>query len=219
MNKPFKIGASLLVAAGTIGFVGATPANAAACAGGSLALNTLLPPSPFSCTQGGFTFTLTSYSGFVGTDSISFSTPNVNEFNFSVQKDAVWTSGDKILNYSVTAPSGKVFLGYTSTLSSSIFGNKTGDFGVVGSAGEALATLTNTTTVSGEKAYPGVGPAFDTFTATLDNISGGGIETVSSSYIVANAPVTGTPGPLPLLGAGAAFGFSRKLRSRVKLSA
>jgi hypothetical protein len=25
-----------------------------------------------------------------------------------------------------------------------------------------------------------------------------------------------TPGPLPVLGAGAAFGFSRKLRSRIK---
>jgi hypothetical protein len=25
-----------------------------------------------------------------------------------------------------------------------------------------------------------------------------------------------TPGPLPILGAGAAFGFSRKLRSRIK---
>lgn len=31
--------------------------------------------------------------------------------------------------------------------------------------------------------------------------------------------VTQTPGPLPLLGAGAAFGFSRKLRNRIKASA
>jgi hypothetical protein len=30
---------------------------------------------------------------------------------------------------------------------------------------------------------------------------------------------TGVPGPLPLLGAGAAFGFSRKLRNRMKLAA
>jgi MYXO-CTERM domain-containing protein len=27
---------------------------------------------------------------------------------------------------------------------------------------------------------------------------------------------TETPGPLPLLGAGAAFGFSRRIRSRIK---
>lgn len=31
--------------------------------------------------------------------------------------------------------------------------------------------------------------------------------------------VTQTPGPLPILGAGAAFGFSRKLRRRIKLTA
>lgn len=32
-------------------------------------------------------------------------------------------------------------------------------------------------------------------------------------------PATGTPGPLPLIGAGAAFGFSRRLRSRVRIAA
>lgn len=31
--------------------------------------------------------------------------------------------------------------------------------------------------------------------------------------------ITQTPGPLPILGAGAAFGFSRKLRKRIKQSA
>jgi hypothetical protein len=34
-----------------------------------------------------------------------------------------------------------------------------------------------------------------------------------------STPATGTPGPLPLLGAGAAFGFSRRLRSRVRIAA
>jgi len=33
-----------------------------------------------------------------------------------------------------------------------------------------------------------------------------------------NAPVPAAPGPLPLFGAAAAFGFSRKLRKRIKLS-
>ena len=32
-------------------------------------------------------------------------------------------------------------------------------------------------------------------------------------------PESAVPGPLPILGAGAAFGFSRKLRSRIKASA
>lgn len=38
------------------------------------------------------------------------------------------------------------------------------------------------------------------------------VEQITNSY-------TQTPGPLPILGAGAAFGFSRKLRNRIKASA
>ena len=33
-----------------------------------------------------------------------------------------------------------------------------------------------------------------------------------------SAPATSVPGPLPLFGAAAAFGFSRKLRKRIKLA-
>jgi hypothetical protein len=45
-------------------------------------------------------------------------------------------------------------------------------------------------------------------------------EISTSSVVWAQATVysaAGAPGPLPLLGAGAAFGFSRKLRKRIKL--
>ena len=35
-------------------------------------------------------------------------------------------------------------------------------------------------------------------------------------YWVLDAPGTEVPGPLPLLGAGAAFGWSRRLRQRVR---
>ena len=45
------------------------------------------------------------------------------------------------------------------------------------------------------------------------------IEDVYTGSGIDNAEnVFKTPGPLPMLGAGAAFGFSRKLRSRVKAS-
>ena len=48
------------------------------------------------------------------------------------------------------------------------------------------------------------------------------IEDYWSSYTTGNVNIDAikntfqTPGPLPVLGAGAAFGFSRKLRSRIK---
>lgn len=47
----------------------------------------------------------------------------------------------------------------------------------------------------------------DTFTSVGPNISD-----ITNSF-------RATPGPLPILGAGAAFGFSRKLRKRIKASA
>ena len=41
----------------------------------------------------------------------------------------------------------------------------------------------------------------------------------SLPYAVATQiPAASAPGPLPFLGAGAAFGFSRKLRKRIKLA-
>ena len=39
-----------------------------------------------------------------------------------------------------------------------------------------------------------------------------------NSFVVETAGVTGVPGPLPCLGAASAFGFSRKLRKRIKVS-
>ena len=47
----------------------------------------------------------------------------------------------------------------------------------------------------------------------------GGTNTQTRLYTSSTTPTTGTPGPLPLLGAGAAFGLSRRLRSRIRVAA
>jgi hypothetical protein len=39
---------------------------------------------------------------------------------------------------------------------------------------------------------------------------------ISQKFTQRDMPTQGVPGPLPLLGAGAAFGFSRRLRNRIK---
>ena len=39
--------------------------------------------------------------------------------------------------------------------------------------------------------------------------------TSESIQVILGAPTADTPGPLPLLGAGAAFGWSRRLRKRI----
>jgi hypothetical protein len=47
----------------------------------------------------------------------------------------------------------------------------------------------------------------------------GSLTTLNNSFTQGDTSHDTVPGPLPLLGAGAAFGFSRKLRSRIKGSA
>lgn len=222
MNNRFRLGAALFAAAGTFAFAGAAPANAApACAGSSIALSTLTPLA-YSCDQGGFMFTLTSWSGFVGDDAISFSNPTATEFTYSLQSNTPWISGTKTLNYTLTAPSGKVLQFYTSALGSSRPNNKAGKFDVDGSVGIATATLTNNVSMGAQYDYTSPLPTSETFTDTLYDITGNGIQTVQASFGVVDAPPAPTPavpGPLPIFGAAAAFGFSRKVRNRIKAAA
>ena len=66
--------------------------------------------------------------------------------------------------------------------------------------------------------YPTPSLRSETFTASM-SVTSGQMNQFSTSTLWEPPVTTPTPGPLPLLGAGAAFGFSRKLRSRIKLSA
>ena len=57
----------------------------------------------------------------------------------------------------------------------------------------------------------------------ISGTTGCGIANSSNTHVYAQAtpyapPSTPVPGPLPLFGAAAAFGFSRKLRKRIKLA-
>jgi len=55
----------------------------------------------------------------------------------------------------------------------------------------------------------------DTFTPGAN----GDLTTLNNEYTQGDASLTRAPGPLPVMGAGLALGFSRKLRSRIKASA
>ena len=214
MGKQFKLGAALLLATGTFTISLATPARAATCANGFLST---LAPIPFTCTTGGFSFTLNSYSGFSPNDNFflgSFLSAGVPNFSFSASPATSWGTGTaRVLNYTLTAPSGRLLSDYTSSLSGSAFGSNSGNFNLVGSAGNAQSTYVNGTGTSASKVY-GTPLSSDTFTATL-NTTIGSMTGFNTSY-GADAVVPPVPGPLPILGATAAFGLSRKLRQRIK---
>jgi len=68
---------------------------------------------------------------------------------------------------------------------------------------------------------PGVTTSNNGFLYTRVSAYGNGIQQ-QTRFTEADAitpTATGTPGPLPLIGAGMAFGFSRRLRSRVRIAA
>lgn len=137
------------------------------------------------------------------------------------------------ISFQATAPgilswSGMGSLVYTATVNT--LSNRPIDMlsGQVGSSimGTNLtASVTGTGTTSGGPcalSVPGItdcslsgwnyDPNVDsTVVTTTWNVTAGGMQNFTST-------ITQTPGPLPILGAGAAFGFSRKLRRRINAS-
>jgi hypothetical protein len=217
MDNRFKLGAALLAAAGTFAFTGAAPANAAACPGSSVEFGTLTIPG-FTCQIGGYNLTLNSITGFVPQDAISFSNPS-GAFRYSIQADNDWIAGSYSMNYTLTAPTAKLLNTFTnnSTSSDSTAANT---WRVVSQTAPQKTGLSTMTDGNGVLATSTLTPNLlsETFVATL-NVTAGGVESVNFRINTTNAPTPAVPGPLPIFGAAAAFGFSRKVRNRLKAAA
>ena len=187
-----------------------------------------------SCFSRGATITYTpTLSGFAATDFVTITTTGMgtvatgtaNSLNFSIQGNptpytAPFTG---TLNYSLAAPSGRSIVDYTSALSSSAnLGNNTGTFDLTGSAGTAAATYVPFNLATGAtKTYASTSVLTDAFTASV-GVTQGAIQQFTQSFNFQVTPIDppgpgpqGVPGPLPVLGAGIAFGYSRKLRKRI----
>lgn len=208
---------SVLAASGMIlANPGAVQAANPACVP-SAKLNVFITPCD---TADQFTFTLIPTPTFLPLDTLAVNS-TATSFTLGLLSNANWGPGTYILNYSITAPPGKVLSNYSSSLTSSVSsvtGGDAGTWGVNGANGIASSTFSTPNSTNGNKLY---GPkiASDTFTSTL-TVTKGVIQSVTSTVNVVDAPPPSeVPGPLPLLGAGAAFGFSRQLRQRVKLAA
>jgi hypothetical protein len=216
MKNPSKLAATFLVAAGTFGLVGANPASAAPCADSSLA--TLLNVQ--CTTTEGFLFTLTAFNSFMSTDQLSFTPAGANNFQYSVQGTNGYAliGSPYTLSYTLTAPPTRELDMFTSGGSSSFPGTaSTWNIAAISpQAQSANATIGFPSTVGGfDQFAPNI--VTSTFTGTL-NVSAGQVSTVTG-LVTTTQPVIPVPGPLPLLGAGVAFGLSRKLRRRIKSAA
>jgi len=222
MKKLVKLGTACALSMTSFMLASGSPAKAAACV--DSLLGSLVTPCDDAA---GFTFQLIGSTGFntsttngVG-DVFSFqSSSPLGFFQYSLQGASGFTNGGSpyTLTYSVTAPAGKNLTQFTSGMQTAD-NLAAGSWTIVGTQGTATTTLTTPQQISGGLYTFSPRVTTQTFTATL-NVNSGNVSAVASQVQAATIPTTtSAPGPLPLLGAGMAFGFSRKVRSRIKVAA
>ena len=179
----------------------------------------------FECTAGD-----KLYSGFINnglnlTDQVSIAA-GIPNHTISVQNASGWGIGTYALQYTISVIGGSGGPGsynpylqaYSTSSSSSIFGPPApaGTFTVSSLNSPPPLSVPVNGGLGGPKFYTPYAFDSDTFTLTLDVTAG---KVTSFDQTVTQSVFSEVPGPLPLLGAGAAFGFSRRIRSRIKASA
>jgi hypothetical protein len=136
------------------------------------------------------------------------------QLNFLFARTAA-TSGT--LSYTIELLNSRTF----STAQSNITGNN-GNFST-STASTGLASPATSTGGAGSTVSFNSGLTTQTFTQTFSATPSGSLAFNSLGTIYSTASSgggdAGVPGPLPILGAGAAFGFSRRLRNRIKVAA
>jgi len=128
------------------------------------------------------------------------------------------TPGTFIYNFSLTAPSSRYLTSYSSSITSSVSPVDNGSWGITSAATglQALGTYASPNGVTGTQTYSGTSQFTDSY-AGVFTLNSGEFTQFTSSFTsqAPTPPPSGVPGPLPIFGAGAAFGFSRRLRRRV----
>ena len=182
-----------------------------------------------------------SFSGYTpgDLDSITHSQISPTSFQPSYTPNPTISSGGSstptggIFNYTVTADPAFQSLGFSmigaqAFIAGGTFGGgsatKTLASPAITNPGNSKVSVTNGTSSNGMFNPNVVTATFAQAFSTVDGtMSNPGTITNFGSIIVQNQaftpPGNSVPGPLPILGAGAAFGFSRKLRRLVKQAA
>ena len=164
------------------------------------------------------------YSDFVfssnwnSTSTFGF-TDNNDEHTFSGASLGL-LAGTYTYSYKVAIVGPNQFLAYrtgaaTSSITLPLSSTKT----LVGTPNGVSVTATDSSQSSVSFYTPAVAGPVD-FSSTI-NVSSGRLDTITDSLVqqIVTPPPSSVPGPLPILGASAAFGFSRRIRKRIKTSA
>ena len=145
-----------------------------------------------------------------GTTTVSAVQPNPGDYLFNLDKDFTGVAFDFTYAATITTP-GFVFNSVDLNSNANSFANPpsvlTATYTFTG--GNSPIELKSTNGTPDLEAVTG-GPT--TITVNNNYDGNGAIDAMENSF----QQTTHVPGPLPLLGAGAAFGFSRRIRSRIK---
>lgn len=196
-----------------------TPAQAAftGCGAGSTdAMGTIADLAAIgnTCLVGDKLYTITDTTGLDGLTNVMISSFQGTQHSITIQNSGGLgpISGTAAFNYTIAVSgSPELMTKWQADTAGSLVGQT---YDVVTNATGSAAT--STINIPGN---PGPKGPFDftPFTASsnfTNTITNGAVPVQQLTNTVIQ-----TPGPLPILGAGAAFGFSRRLRSRVKASA
>jgi|LakMenEpi03Aug12_release.lakeMendotaPanAssembly.Ray.scaffolds.fasta_scaffold68573_2 hypothetical protein len=242
MKKLFNSASILAVATLSLSAVAPVSAAITGCTGGSMgqALWSDISGGTFTCTiddkvYSDFTFSAVKrnplsgvFSGIEPNDQFSFSTIGGGGLihNINIQSANSYQNVTLSLGYKVTRANGtNVFRRFSS--------NMTGDIDTAwalkvtasNSVSPGYSQTTDYPNLGQTAATPNVVFVADTITSSFMNTlqadeNGAGVTQFANRLDqMAGTPPTAVPGPLPLIGAAAAFGFSRKLRNRIKLAA
>ena len=197
---------------------GARPAEAALCST-IFTLGALDAETGKSCTlASGWTFTYNPTTTLPLSTLFTFG-GSTSSTTLSLQGDPgnFQTVGSFTYNFSLIAPTGRYLTQYSSAITSSFSAFDAGSWGITSAATgqEAKGTFLSPTGTTGTKTYTGTSTVSDSF-AGVFTLDAGQFTQFTSSFNTAEIPASSSvPGPLPILGAGSAFVFSRRLRRRI----
>ena len=154
----------------------------------------------------GDVFNLAGFTSGAGTVSLSFS------------PDRLVDIPSASFSYTATLLSGLTFKKAQANLTGSTLGG-----GAYSTTLSSAQLPTSPTTTGAASPFEDFNPGFtaQTFNQTFNfdfSANPDSLTSVGGSFTAEAPAPAGTPGPVPLLGATAAFAFSRKLRSRIRLA-
>lgn len=182
-----------------------------------------VPLSPITCGDKKYTFSPGFFTGFSPNDTWTIGVDLFQKHTLALQSSTGgWGPGTYTLNYDVMvtnlpANPNRMY-GYSADLQAP--GGGSASYTMTGSGNVPSGPPCSAQAILGSPSVkcrynPVV--TMDSFTTTL--VVNAGTSVTGITALVDQSQPDTVPGPLPLLGAGAAFGFSRRIRNRIKVAA